>query len=263
MPGIAPSVRLLIVVCAALGLSGCVSAQGDARYGKAQGWPSSGKLASAAKTAATQPQTWVPLLTAGVLMAADVDNDWSEDLAEDQPLFGSDADDVSDDLRDVATAAYVITALVAPSETLGDKLRGLTVGASTMLLEGAVTTGLKEVTSRDRPDGSNDKSFPSGHAAKASSRTAMAIGNLDYIDMPGWGRTAATWSLHGVAAATGLARVEAQKHHLSDVLAGYALGQFFATFMYEAFLEERDEDVRLSFVPVQDGGALTMTWRLP
>jgi len=39
-----------------------------------------------------------------------------------------------------------------------------------------------------------------------------------------------------VALGTGWARVEAQKHYPSDVLAGMALGNFMAAFIYDAFM---------------------------
>ena len=140
-------------------------------------------LRDAAITAAKDPQTWIPLVGAALLQVDNADERWSEDLADDQPLFGDDAQDVSDDLRDLATASYLITALAANSETYGDKGRGLAVGAATMVLDGIASQGLKDLSGRERPDGSNDQSFPSGHASKASSRTNMAIRNLDHIDL--------------------------------------------------------------------------------
>ena len=246
--------RLVPVLALCVLTSGCIS---TGNWGKGQ-WPDGERLGRAAKEAALDPHAWVPVVAAGVLLAADVDHDWSEDLAEDQPLFGDDAEDVSDDLRDVATASYVLTALLAPSETFGDKARGLAVGAGTMIADGVLNRGLKEAVGRERPDGSNDNSLPSGHASKAASRTNMAIANLQHIDMPDWSRHSATWLLRGVAFGTGLARVEAEKHHLSDVLLGYAFGNFVANFMRHAFLAE-DSDTQVAFQPLPDGGALTLT----
>ena len=244
-----------VMACALL--SGCIAPGGQ--WGKATAWPTSQSLGQAAKDAALDPQTWVPLLTAGVLVAADVDKDWSEDLAEEQALFGSDAEDASDTLRDVATGAYVVTALLAPSASLQDKAKGLALGASTMLVDGVVNQGLKDWTQRERPDGSNDESLPSGHASKAASRSALAMTNLRQMDMPAWLRTGSIWGLHGVAAGAGLARVEARKHYLSDVLVGYAVGNFVANFMQRAFSAESSAELAVRFVPVSEGGALTFT----
>ena len=58
---------------------------------------------------------------------------------------------------------------------------------------------------------------------------------------------------------TGLARVEAGKHHLSDVMVGYALGNFIANFMQEAFLEGNNTGAHISFAPVEQGGVFTLS----
>ena len=87
----------------------------------------------------------------------------------------------------------------------------------------------------------------------------MTIRNLQHLDMPEWSRQAATWSLHGLSIGTGYARVEASKHHISDVLVGYAVGNFIANLMYNAFMQNADTEAMVSFEPVPDGGALTLT----
>lgn len=238
--------------------SACVNTQSQPGWGGGE-WPTLNKFGQAAQHAAVSPQTWAPLLTAGLLQIDDADKRWSRDLAEDQPLFGDNAKDVSNSLRDVATGAYVLTALFAESESYQQKARGLAVGAGTMVLDGLVNQGLKDAFGRDRPDDSNDQSMPSGHASKAASRTNMAIRNLNSMSLQNWQREGATWLLRGVAAGTGLARVEAAKHHLSDVLVGYAVGHFVSTFMYEAFMREQAPGLQLSFTPIEQGGALTLT----
>ena len=236
-------------------LGGCI---GHGQWGAHTDWPSGAHVGRSAIKAAKDPQVWVPMVTAGLLVAADVDHQWSEDIAEGEFFFDGDGESQSNHLRDVASGAYVLTALVAPSETLADKVSGAAVGVGAATLDGMVSRGLKNTFSRERPDGSNDNSMPSGHASKASVRSAMAQYNLRYIDMPMWSYQLANWSLHGVAVGTGLARVEARKHHLSDVFVGYAVGQFIASFMYEAFFEG-EHGARLTFAPVEDGGALTLT----
>ena len=70
-----------------------------------------------------------------------------------------------------------------------------------------------------RPDGSDNKSFPSAH-------TAVAFSAAAFIDRR-YGEQYGAWApaaLYGVAALTGVARVEAKKHHWGDVLAGGAMG---------------------------------------
>ena len=253
-----------IILCLSVLLGGCISQgaaskAGTSSWGGQVQWPSAAKFAKAARSSAVDPQTWVPVLAAGVLIAADVDDQWSEDLADDQPLFGSDAEDVSDDLRDLSTAAYVISALIVPSDSLADKSKGFAVGLGTMALDGIVNQGIKDLTGRRRPDDSNNNSFPSGHASKAASRTHLAINNIRQIDMPGWAKSTSIWGLHGVAVGTGLARVEARKHHLSDVLVGYALGNYIASFMNKAFSLQSVEGLEVGFQAVGNGGAFTIS----
>lgn len=237
-------------------LGGCL---GQGQWGSGIDWPQRGQLATAARDAALAPETWVPVATAGLLIATDYDQKWTRNMAEDREMFGQDAEDVSSTLRDVATGAYLITALVAPSPTLADKSKGLMVGASTMVLDGIVSRGLKDLTKRERPNQRNDRSMPSGHASIAASRTTMAMRNLESINMPRWTRQMTAWSLRGVALGSGFARVEANKHYLSDVLVGYALGNFVANFMYNAFMEGDSDLPRISFQPVQGGGLMTFS----
>jgi membrane-associated phospholipid phosphatase len=79
-----------------------------------------------------------------------------------------------------------------------------------------VTDALKDAVGEERPDRSNDKSFPSGH----TSMSFAAAGTLH--KRYGWkiGIPA-----HVVAAFVGVARVKAKKHYVHDVIAGAAIGE--------------------------------------
>lgn len=244
----------IVVLMSCLVFGGCVNGGGS--WGHA---PEKYDFLGAAKTAAVDPRTWIPVAGAGLLVATDVDQRWTKSLARDQPVFGDDAADVSDDVRDLATLAYFATALAAPSESVNDKLRGIGVGVATMLVDGAVSQGLKDVVGRDRPDGSNNQSLPSGHASKTASRARLAMDNLAAMDLKPWQNKIATWSLQSLAPAAAIARVEANKHHISDVLLGLALGNFVAVFMQEAFLGEGSDQAVVGVVPVSEGLALRIT----
>jgi len=83
--------------------------------------------------------------------------------------------------------------------------------SATLLIVGA----LKSTTKETRPDGSDNKSFPSGHAAAAFSAA-------QYMQMKGG------WE-YGVpaylaASYVGYSRVEANKHYWKDVVAGGVTG---------------------------------------
>jgi hypothetical protein len=90
-------------------------------------------------------------------------------------------------------------------------------GASVVVAFGA-KTALKAIVNEERPDHSDNKSFPSGHAAMAFA-TARSIDKefrKDCIWIPIAGYAAAT--------AVGIERVASNRHHWYDVVAGAGVG---------------------------------------
>ncbi len=258
------AVRLLAVLVPVMLGSGCATATERGYWGAGVGWPNGSGLASAAGKAARNPNTWIPAVGALVFGLTDLDDEVSDRAVDDTPIFGSNAADASDTLRSVATASYLVTALIAPSDSLSSRAKGLLVGGTTLVVDGTLVDGLKQWTDRERPDGSNQRSFPSGHTSIASTSVNMAVGNLAYVDMPHWVRLTSNVALYGTAAATGWARVEAGKHYPSDVLAGYAIGSFLARFAYHAFLEsDRTPPVSLNLTPLPGGGLVSLSVALP
>jgi len=78
----------------------------------------------------------------------------------------------------------------------------------TFALSAGITEVLKKNTGVTRPDGSDDKSFPSGHAARAFSAAA-------YVHQRhGWDTA---WPLYAVATYVGHTRVQARRHRWSEV----------------------------------------------
>ena len=88
---------------------------------------------------------------------------------------------------------------------------------SAALMTGIVGT-LKNTTNVTRPDGSNNKSFPSGHTATAFMTATMLT--KEYGGVSPWIGIGS----YSVAAATGLMRVANNRHWLSDVLTGAGVG---------------------------------------
>ena len=260
--------RLLLVACCLA--SGCASLPDGSRWGAsatiAPGWQ---RVGTAAKDAVRSPWVWAPLAGAVVLQVDSWDEDVSDWAREASPVFGSteNAEDWSDGLRNAAIAGYAVSVLATPSgafdgDWLTAKAAGATVGVGAFAATGGVTSGLKSLTSRGRPDGTDDDSLPSGHASIAAVFDTMAMRNLQSIEMSPTLRTTFEIGAGAITAGTAWARVEAGRHYPSDVLVGIALGNFMGAFFSEAFLGlERSERFSLSADPAPGGAVLRWEMR--
>jgi membrane-associated phospholipid phosphatase len=99
---------------------------------------------------------------------------------------------------------------------------------------------LKYLTRRRRPDGSNRQSFPSAAAGAASSIIPAVYHEYGLVPA----------TVTAVSAAfIGFSRIYGNQHHLSDVLAGYAIGLGWG-ILVETY--ERHQS-RWSLLPMSDG----------
>ena len=91
---------------------------------------------------------------------------------------------------------------------------------------GAAVLGLKHVISAERPDGSGDDGFPSGHSATAFA--AAEFLRQEYQGRSVW------YGIAGYTAAVGTSffRVYNDKHWVSEVVAGAAIGFLSAKAAY-------------------------------
>ena len=78
-----------------------------------------------------------------------------------------------------------------------------------------VIQGLKHTVQRERPDGSDNRSFPSGHTGSAFATATVLQRHF------GWKVGAPAYAF---GAYVGAARIATDKHHLSDVLLGAGIG---------------------------------------
>lgn len=118
-------------------------------------------------------------------------------------------------------------ATVMPLATLGTELyRGDREGARQYAITFATATlgteALKHVTHVERPDGSNDQSFPSGHAARAFSAAA-------YVRERHGLEAAAP--LYLAALYVGHTRVAAKRHRWADVAGAALVAEASATWL--------------------------------
>lgn len=96
--------------------------------------------------------------------------------------------------------------------------QGVKEFAYSFLAMEASVQGLKLIIPETRPDGSNDKSFPSGH-------TAAAFSGATFIHKRYGIKRAIIPYL--MATFTGYSRIAANKHYFHDVVAGAAISSLF------------------------------------
>ncbi len=136
------------------------------------------------------------------------------------------------DVGELGLVGLALGKSAAERDWQGVRQFGLTEGVTL-----GVTTGLKYAFPEERPDHSDNKSFPSGH-------TSASFAAAGYLQKRyGW-----TWGLPATIAAgvVGLSRVESKDHHWYDVVAGAALGEATAWI----FTSPRDGNVQ--FLPWAD-----------
>ena len=119
---------------------------------------------------------------------------------------------------------------------------------SAVLMAGIAGT-LKNTTNVTRPDGSDNKSFPSGHTATAFMTATMLT--KEYGSVSPWIGVGA----YSVAVATGLMRVANNRHWLSDVLTGAGVGILATEAGYWVTdLIFRDKGLSANYMDGQDFG---------
>jgi membrane-associated phospholipid phosphatase len=262
--------RRAALVTLLFALSACAAQPSGAGWGEGAdftpGWQ---RLGQAALTAATDPFTWAPAVGAAALQIGGADRDIADWANDHTPVFGSRnaASDASDWLRLASLGLYVGTGLAAPTGASGDpvfdKAKGFAVGVAALAATAASTEALKRVVARERPQGSGDDSFPSGHMALTATAARLTHQTLGYYGLTPGERIATDTGLAGLALMTGWARVESGEHHPADVLAGAALGNFFAVFATEAFLRPAGvRGVALGVSPSADGMMLQASFAL-
>lgn len=236
------SVMMIIV---SMGTSGCATTGDDGV------WP---RIVTNSHASVKQKSVWIPLAAAAFFAATSADHEVSEWAIEHQPIFGSteNASDWSDWLSNGLVASALITSLAQRD----DVYQPLVTDLLTLSGAYAFTAATKQVADRTRPDRTNNLSFPSLHASSAFSAAQIMNRNLSTLETSRVGMVKV--GLFAFASASAWARVEAARHYPSDVLAGAAIGNFFAG-IGNAFLEER-ENVSVSYVPTMDGGELRIQW---
>jgi membrane-associated phospholipid phosphatase len=129
--------------------------------------------------------------------------------------------------------------------------------AQAAIVNGAYTGLFKHSVKRERPDGSDHLSFPSGHTSTAFALATVASHHY------GWKAGVPAYVL---ASGIGLSRIEGNRHHLSDVLAGATLGLIVGRTVTRVNDERPARSSRLAVGPASDlhgagvGLSLSLSW---
>ncbi|MDH3252495.1 MAG: phosphatase PAP2 family protein [Ignavibacteria bacterium] len=133
-----------------------------------------------------------------------------------------------------------------------------------------LTDFVKNVTARERPDNEDDRSFFSGHTSVTFVTSAFLFREIDdYLDSESWAQRSpalkmglkmtAAALLYGWAAYVGYSRIYDNKHFLSDVLIGAAVGTLMGNIVYNSyFSEESSIPAHISLGYIQSSPALSI-----
>ncbi len=145
-------------------------------------------------------------------------------LLDDTIEPGSGEGTFLDEAAQAIGSPYVLvggTALLALYGWRADAPRELNTAKKVALALAATSLTvitLKTTTKRERPDESDDDSFPSGHTANT-----MAVATVLDREYSG----IVPWVAYGATAVVATGRVVGNRHWFSDVVAGAVIGRFF------------------------------------
>ncbi len=151
-----------------------------------------------------------------------------------------------EDISDVGAYGLIGTALLLP--VVRDDREGIYQAAYSISSAIGISLVGKALVDEERPDNSDNDSFPSGHTADAfASATTLHRRYGWEIGFPAY----------AVATLTGVARERARKHHWYDVLAGAVIGSATGWFFTDAINQQ------VQLVPWVDsqGGGMTVSMR--
>ena len=163
------------------------------------------------------------------------------------PSANAISDNDWEDISDVGAYTLVGSALLLP--TVRKDWVGLRQAAYSIGSAQAITLLGKALVDEERPDNSDNDSFPSGHTASAFSSATTLYRRY------GWKTGVPAYAL---ATLTGISRERARKHYWYDVVAGAAIGSATGWLFTDAF---NDKVQLVPWVNSKGGGVTgSMRW---
>ena len=123
--------------------------------------------------------------------------------------------------------------------------------SNAMLANGLITYSIKFITRKMRPDMSNRRSFPSGHTS--ASFIAATVAHKTY----GSQISAPAFLLAGL---TGISRIHDNKHYLSDVIFGAALGIAIGVGFNQEFQKGSIQKIDDGGIIIKNGYLINFSW---
>jgi len=161
-----------------------------------------------------------------------------------------------DDYMQFTPASAAYTLKLCKMESAHNLLDMTILYGLSSILAGGIISKTKVITARERPDHSNNRSFPSGHTQTAF--VAAEFLHQEYKNQSVW------ISIGGYSAATfvGIARVYNNKHWVSDVVAGAGIGILSTKVVYWIYpcfrkkIGKNDQSIQTFVFPGYSNGNL-------
>lgn len=232
------------ILCICMLLSACSTMDNGRRWGEdatfTPGWKTVGESAC---NAVTSPMVFVPAVAAALLQIGNADQRLSDWAVKHTPIAGSStrAESLSMNLAKVSDGALYVSILTTPGGNdpgswAASKAKGAAVQGSVIFLDHEIVSLLQKSTGRERPNKSNNESFPSATASGSAIHTALASRNIDAMNIPDRAKTSVNLALHALTFLVAWERVEAEAHYPSDALVGVSLAYFTGYFINDAFM---------------------------
>jgi membrane-associated phospholipid phosphatase len=184
----------------------------------------------------------LPLVAGGA--ATGIASIWDEDVRKAAQPYGW-GESLETAGGPIWSTAFVVGMFTAGRLSHGARFRAMTYDMLDAAIVNFAYTGLLKVAvGRERPNGQNDRSFPSGHASNAFALAAVAEKHY------GWKLGVPAYVVAGLV---GASRIQQDKHYLSDVVAGATLGYIVGRTVVRVNdrpLEAKSAGASLKVVPI-------------